>query len=289
VKGIVLAGGVATRLFPVTRAVSKQLLPVYDKPMVYYPLSTLMLAGVREILVITTPKDAPLFQDLLGDGTQWGVSLSYAEQDAPEGIGQAFLIGRDFIGDGPCALVLGDNVFFGQDLSGQLQAAARRDGATIFCKRVADPTRYGVVDFAADGTPQEIVEKPAMPPSDWAVTGLYFYESKVVDIAAGLVPSARGELEITDINNHYLDRGALNVERLGRGTAWFDAGTHEALLQASLFAHTMEDRQGQKIACLEEVAFRMEFIDAARLKNLAEEPANVIIRDYLLAVLEDDG
>jgi len=289
VKGIVLAGGVATRLFPVTRAVSKQLLPVYDKPMVYYPLSTLMLAGVREILVITTPKDTPLFQDLLGDGSQWGVSLSYAEQVVPEGIGQAFLIGRDFIGDGPCALVLGDNVFFGQDLSGQLQAAARRDGATIFCKRVADPGRYGVVDFAADGTPREIVEKPATPPSDWAVTGLYFYDSKVVDIAAGLAPSARGELEITDINNHYLARGALNVERLGRGTAWFDAGTHEALLQASLFAHTMEGRQGQKIACLEEVAFRMGFIDAAEVKKLAEEPVNAIIRDYLLAVLEDDG
>lgn len=288
-KGIVLAGGVATRLFPVTRAVSKQLLPVYDKPMVYYPLSTLMLAGVREILVITTPKDTPLFQDLLGDGSQWGVSLSYAEQVVPEGIGQAFLIGRDFIGDGPCALVLGDNVFFGQDLSGQLQAAARRDGATIFCKRVADPGRYGVVDFAADGTPREIVEKPATPPSDWAVTGLYFYDSKVVDIAAGLAPSARGELEITDINNHYLARGALNVERLGRGTAWFDAGTHEALLQASLFAHTMEGRQGQKIACLEEVAFRMGFIDAAEVKKLAEEPVNAIIRDYLLAVLEDDG
>lgn len=287
-KGIILAGGSGTRLAPTTLSVSKQLLPVYDKPMIYYPLSTLMLAGVRDILVITTPRDAPLFENLLGDGARWGLSLHYAVQEAPEGIGQAFLIGRDFIGDGPCALVLGDNVFFGQDLSAQLQAATRREGATIFCKRVSDPGRYGVIDFADDGTARRILEKPESPPSDWAVTGLYFYDSRVVDVAAGLKPSARGELEITDVNGDYLRRGELHIERLGRGAAWFDAGTHEALLQASMFAHTIEDRQGQKIACLEEVAFRMGFIDTTQLRALAAEPANATTRAYLMGIVEDD-
>jgi len=285
-KGIVLAGGVATRLFPVTRAVSKQLLPVYDKPMVYYPLSTLMLAGVRDILLITTPQDAPLFRGLLGDGGDWGLSLRYAEQPAPEGIAQAFLIGKSFLGGDPCALVLGDNIFFGDSLSGQLQAAAARtDGATNFCKEVAIPAHYGVAEFDAGGTPVRIVEKPKTPRSNWAVTGLYFYDFDVVDRAAALKPSARGELEITDINNAYLREGKLQVEKLGRGVSWFDAGTHLDLLGASQFVHSVEERQGIKIACLEEVAFRMGFIDADQLTRLAAKPENAPLRGYLQKVL----
>ncbi len=289
-KGIVLAGGVATRLFPITVAVSKQLLPVFDKPMVYYPLSTLMLAGIREILVITTPRDRILFQTLLGDGGQWGISLSFAEQPQPEGIAQAFVIGRDFIGTGDCALVLGDNIFFGQNLSQQLQGASRQEGgATIFCKRVVDPSRYGVIEFDSQEKPRRIVEKPQRPKSGWAVTGFYFFDNAVVDIASGLSPSARGELEITDVNNTYLKEGTLRVERLGRGTTWLDAGTHEALLQASQFVYTVQSQQGLKVACLEEIAFRMGFIDAQHLERLADEPANAPSRDYLRRVLSENA
>jgi glucose-1-phosphate thymidylyltransferase len=287
-KGIVLAGGVATRLFPVTVAVCKQLLPVYDKPMVYYPLSALMLSGIRRILVITTPRDGDLFRALLGDGSRWGLSLDYVEQPEPGGIAQAFTIGKQFIGDDACALVLGDNIFFGQSLSRQFQAAARRDsGATVFCKWVVDPMRYGVIEFAAAQEPRVIVEKPTEPQSNWAVTGFYFFDNQVVDIAASLKPSARGELEITDVNNAYLSAGSLRVERLGRGTTWLDAGTHEALLQASQFVHAVQSQQGLMVACLEEIAYRMGFIDAEHLEGLAAEAVNAPIRDYLEAVLAD--
>ncbi len=287
-KGIVLAGGVATRLYPVTIAVSKQLLPVFDKPMVYYPLSTLMLAGIREVLIITTPRDRASFEALLGDGSQWGISIGYAEQPRPEGIAQAFVIGGDFIGDGKCALVLGDNIFFGHNLSAQLQhASQQKAGATVFCKQVADPSRYGVITFDATEKPKAIVEKPKTPSSNWAVTGLYFFDNGVREFAAGLAPSARGELEITDINNAYLAAGTLRAQRLGRGTTWLDAGTHEALLQASQFVHTMESQQSLKVSCLEEIAYRMGFIGAQDLERLADEPANAAIRDYLRAVLAD--
>ena len=269
-KGIVLAGGTGTRLWPTTQAVSKQLLPVYDKPMIYYPLTTLMLAGIREILVITTPHEQALFRRLLGDGSQWGIRLDYVEQPRPEGIAQAFVLGRSFVGADRVALVLGDNIFFGHGLPEALQAAARRStGATIFGCRVRDPERYGVVELDASGRPLTIEEKPKAPRSSWAVTGLYLYDNQVLDIARDLAPSGRGELEITDVNRRYLELGELHVEKLGRGFAWLDTGTVDSLLDAASFVHAVEARQGQKIACVEEVALHMGFIDAARVRQLA--------------------
>jgi glucose-1-phosphate thymidylyltransferase len=287
-KGIVLAGGSGTRLYPVTQVVSKQLLPVYDKPMVYYPLSTLMLAGVRDILVISTPQDTPRFEALLGDGGRWGIRLRYAVQPKPEGIAQAFLVGREFIGGDRVALVLGDNIFHGHDLTEHLKhAAARERGATVFAYAVNDPGRYGVVDFDARGKAVSIEEKPRQPKSRYAVTGLYFYDQRVVDIASGLRPSARGELEITDVNRAYLARGELEVIPLGRGFAWLDTGTHEALLEAAHFIETIERRQGLKIACPEEIAYRMGFIDAAKLESLAAPLEKSGYGDYLRRVLKE--
>jgi len=290
VKGIVLAGGAGTRLHPVTRAVSKQLLPVYDKPMVYYPLSALMLSGIRDILLITTPEDRPAFERLLEDGSWLGVRIAFAEQPKPEGLAQAFVIGRDFVGRDSVALALGDNIFYGQGFATVLQrAAARASGATVFAYRVRDPERYGVISFDTSGRAVAIDEKPKAPRSNFAVTGLYFYDNGVVDIAASLKPSRRGELEITDVNRTYLDRGDLHVEVLSRGFAWLDTGTHDSLLQASNFIQTLQERQGLRVACLEEVAFKMGFIDRAAVARLADRMGRSAYADYLRHMLDEDG
>jgi glucose-1-phosphate thymidylyltransferase len=287
-KGIILAGGSGTRLYPVTQAISKQLLPVYDKPMIYYPLSVLMLAGIRDILVISTPADTPRFEQLLGDGAQWGLKFSYAAQERPDGLAQAFLIGESFIDGDHCALVLGDNIFYGSELPQKLkQAAARTSGATIFAYYVQDPERYGVVEFDVQGRPIGLEEKPAKPKSHYAVTGLYFYDNRVVGIAKSLRPSARGELEITDINSRYLEMQALEVVRMGRGNAWLDTGTPESLLDAGLFIETIERRQGLKIACPEEIAYRMGYIDAAKLEVLGSKLCKNGYGKYLLRLLDE--